>query len=140
MTIFLPGEIFCRSCYGRNFGPHGYGFGQTPALMAAGPGQFEEPRSLYDDDDDDDDDDDYDVDFDADNDVDVDDGDDHDAHNGDDDYDVDDDDDENDHHGEDDNHDEDGDDDDEPWPYRIDFHPSTSDQEAPAAQGAGCKR
>jgi len=42
------GEIFCRACYGKNFGPHGYGFGQTPALMAAGPGQYEEPRSLID--------------------------------------------------------------------------------------------
>jgi len=42
------GEIFCRACYSKNFGPHGYGFGQTPALMAAGPGQYEEPRSLID--------------------------------------------------------------------------------------------
>ena len=43
------GEIFCKLCYGKNFGPHGYGFGgagSVPALMAAGPGQFEEPRSL----------------------------------------------------------------------------------------------
>jgi len=42
------GEIFCKACYGKNFGPHGYGFGSTPALVAAGPGQFEEPRSLID--------------------------------------------------------------------------------------------
>merc|ERR1719206_283044 len=45
------GEIFCRLCYGKNFGPHGYRFGgagSVPALMAAGPGQFEEPRSLID--------------------------------------------------------------------------------------------
>jgi len=45
------GEIFCRLCYGKNFGPHGYGFGgagSVPALMAAGPGMFEEPRSLID--------------------------------------------------------------------------------------------
>jgi len=45
------GEIFCKLCYGKNFGPHGYGFGgagSVPALMAAGPGQFEEPRSLID--------------------------------------------------------------------------------------------
>ena len=45
------GEIFCKLCYAKNFGPHGYGFGGTgsvPALVAAGPGQFEEPRSLID--------------------------------------------------------------------------------------------
>ena len=43
------GEIFCKLCYGKNYGPHGYGFGgagSVPALMAAGPGQYEEPRSL----------------------------------------------------------------------------------------------
>jgi len=45
------GEIFCKLCYAKNFGPHGYGFGGTgsvPALVAATPGQFEEPRSLVD--------------------------------------------------------------------------------------------
>ena len=45
------GEIFCKLCYAKNFGPHGYGFGgsgSVPALVAAGPGQFEEPRSLID--------------------------------------------------------------------------------------------
>ena len=45
------GEIFCKLCYAKNFGPHGYGFGGTgsvPALVAAGPGQFEEARSLID--------------------------------------------------------------------------------------------
>ena len=45
------GEIFCKLCYAKNFGPHGYGFGGTgsvPTLVAAGPGQFEEARSLID--------------------------------------------------------------------------------------------
>ena len=35
------GEIFCKLCYGKKFGPHGYGFGGTgsvPALMATSPG------------------------------------------------------------------------------------------------------
>lgn len=45
------GEIFCKSCYGKNYGPHGYGYGgagTVPALMAAGPGQFEDQRPLID--------------------------------------------------------------------------------------------
>lgn len=45
------GEIFCRPCYGKNFGPHGYGYGgvgSVPALTAAGPGTHEEERPLID--------------------------------------------------------------------------------------------
>jgi len=45
------GEIFCKSCYGKYYGPHGYGYGgagTVPALMAAGPGMNEEPRPLID--------------------------------------------------------------------------------------------
>jgi len=41
------GEIFCRLCYGKNFGPKGYGFGGTgsvPALMTGDLGQFAEER------------------------------------------------------------------------------------------------
>jgi len=41
------GEIFCRLCYGKNFGPKGYGFGGTgavPALMSDGIGQYAEER------------------------------------------------------------------------------------------------
>ena len=39
-------EIFCKACYGKNFGPKGYGFGgsSVPALMAGEPGQFAEDR------------------------------------------------------------------------------------------------
>ena len=40
------GEIFCKLCYGKNFGPKGYGFGgsSVPALLAGEPGQFAEDR------------------------------------------------------------------------------------------------
>lgn len=27
------GEIYCRSCYGRNFGPKGFGFGQGAGAL-----------------------------------------------------------------------------------------------------------
>ena len=40
------GEIYCKGCYGKNFGPKGYGFGASavPALMAAEPGQMSDDR------------------------------------------------------------------------------------------------
>ena len=40
------GEIFCKSCYGKNFGPKGYGYGgsNVPAMMAGEPGQFADDR------------------------------------------------------------------------------------------------
>lgn len=40
------GEIFCKLCYGKNFGPKGYGYGggSMPALLAGQPGQFAEER------------------------------------------------------------------------------------------------
>jgi len=40
------GEIYCKGCYGKNFGPKGYGFGASaiPALMAAEPGQLSDDR------------------------------------------------------------------------------------------------
>jgi len=39
-------EIFCKLCYGKNFGPKGYGFGgsSVPALLAGEPGQFADDR------------------------------------------------------------------------------------------------
>ena len=46
-------EIFCKLCYAKNFGPHGYGWGGSgslPALVAAKPGEgaHEETRALID--------------------------------------------------------------------------------------------
>jgi len=40
------GEIFCKACYGKNFGPKGYGFAgsNVPAMMAGEPGQFADDR------------------------------------------------------------------------------------------------
>ena len=40
------GEIFCKLCYAKNFGPKGYGYGggSMPALLAGEPGQFAEDR------------------------------------------------------------------------------------------------
>ena len=45
----LVSYIIChnRLCYGKNFGPKGYGFGGTgavPALMSDGIGQYAEER------------------------------------------------------------------------------------------------
>lgn len=39
-------EIFCKLCYGKNFGPKGYGYGggSMPALLAGEPGQFADDR------------------------------------------------------------------------------------------------
>jgi len=41
------GEIFCKLCYAKNYGPKGYGFGGTgsvPALMSGEQGQYAEER------------------------------------------------------------------------------------------------
>jgi len=40
------GEIFCKLCYAKNFGPKGYGYGgsNVPAMMAGEPGQFANDR------------------------------------------------------------------------------------------------
>merc|ERR1719461_2382376 len=42
------GEIFCRLCFGKNFGPKGYGFGQgsgPPTLMSDGHENGYEPSA-----------------------------------------------------------------------------------------------
>jgi formylmethanofuran dehydrogenase subunit E len=36
------GDLFCRNCYGRNFGPKGYGYGQGAGILS---GEYVSPKS-----------------------------------------------------------------------------------------------
>ncbi|XP_066999760.1 muscle LIM protein Mlp84B isoform X2 [Anabrus simplex] len=38
-------EIYCRACYGKNFGPKGFGYGHAPTLVSTGTG--ENPPASY---------------------------------------------------------------------------------------------
>ena len=37
-------DIYCKACYGKHFGPKGFGYGHSPTLVSTGTGEAYVPR------------------------------------------------------------------------------------------------